>query len=316
MDKTSVKVSAGGCRDGVGEGGAGVEEPNKFLIAVKGDVKLLKRLLEGVAGLSLAAGVEDSGAGRISGSRGGEVAFGALAASWTCRSNATADSSPVAKDDCGASDWSTSKESNSDRVRLALTGEVFKDVCWWSCSSSSTIRARSWDTSTRRVLHVASSFVLRVWRSRKSCSLFVKKTPTSSLSSSSMTGGCAGAGVFADAFLEVVRGLLAGCSSKARSGEAASVSERRRRFVAGVDATASERVAGCALRVRDVVLGGVVSRSLLMVVDFLEVAAALRVGARVRLLARVSTTVTISSVVSAAAAVRRVRRVDIVLLLQ
>ena len=116
------------------------------------------------------------------------------------------------------------------------------------------------------------------------------------------------------AFLEVVRCLFAGCSSRARNGDAASVAERRRRLVvAGVDATASGRVAGCALRARDVVVagGGVLSRGALGVAVFLEVEAALRGAARVRLLARVST-VTTSSVISAAAA-RRVRRVDIVL---
>jgi len=50
-------VSTGGRRDGVGEGAAGVADPNRFLIAVNDDVKLPKRPLEGVEGFSLWTGV-------------------------------------------------------------------------------------------------------------------------------------------------------------------------------------------------------------------------------------------------------------------
>lgn len=90
---------------------------------------------------------------------------------------------------------------------------------------------------------------------------------------------------------------------------------------AGVDATASSRVRGCALA-RVFVAGsalGVVARFALaavfvtlLVLVVVVVAAALRTPVRVRLLVRVSMMVT-SSVASAVAAERRVRRVDIAL---
>lgn len=133
-----------------------------------------------------------------------------------------------------------------------------------------------------------------------------------SSSSSAAWADLAGAGAGVEIFLEVVRGFLAGCSSSARNGDAASVVERRRRlFVAGagvaagagVDVTASGRVAGCCALLRELDVS---------FVDFDAFeAAALRGVARVRLL-RVSTVIT-SSVISVVAAVRRVRRVDIAL---
>ncbi len=52
-------VSAGGCRDGDGDGGAGVVDPKRLLSAEKDEVKLPKMLLEGVEGLSECAGVGD-----------------------------------------------------------------------------------------------------------------------------------------------------------------------------------------------------------------------------------------------------------------
>jgi hypothetical protein len=122
-------VFAGGARDGVGVGGAGVEEPKRFLIAVNGEVKLLNRLLEGVEGFSLPVGVGDLEAGDVSSSRGGDVGSGTLAASWTCRSNAIADSSPVANDGFTVSDSSTSNESNSEIEVSAVTEGVFKVSC-------------------------------------------------------------------------------------------------------------------------------------------------------------------------------------------
>lgn len=89
---------------------------------------------------------------------------------------------------------------------------------------------------------------------------------------------------------------------------------------AGVDATAFCCVAGCALMCCLEVVSalGVVARfdfvELLVTLLLLLVAveAALRVLARVRLLVRVSIVIT-SSTTSEAAAVRRVRRVDIAL---
>lgn len=138
-------------------------------------------------------------------------------------------------------------------------------------------------------------------------SLLVKKGGVSS--SSSSRGDCLGVGVGAGAgagvcaFLEIVRVFFeGGCSSRARSGESASVVERSRRLlVEGVGATASGRVAGCALALaRDTAAS---------LVDFAAFGAAALRGARVRLL-RVST-VMISSVTSVVAAARVERRVAI-----
>lgn len=121
-------VPAGGSRDGVGdEGGAGVE--NRLLRAVKGEVKLAKMLLEGVKVLSPpTAGDEDGdfGAGEATTSGTESTGLGDLAASWTCRRRAIADSSPVMKAAFGGSGCSTLKESNSEVGGLALiTVEAF-----------------------------------------------------------------------------------------------------------------------------------------------------------------------------------------------
>lgn len=76
-------VSGGGGREGVGDGGGGVEEPNRLLRAVKGEVKLPKILLEGVDGLSSEAGTGDLIAEGVSTSVVGLARFNGLAASWT-----------------------------------------------------------------------------------------------------------------------------------------------------------------------------------------------------------------------------------------
>lgn len=46
--RTSVMEPGGGGRDGVGDEGLAAGDPNRFLRAVKGVVKLEKMLLEGV----------------------------------------------------------------------------------------------------------------------------------------------------------------------------------------------------------------------------------------------------------------------------
>jgi hypothetical protein len=191
---------------------------------------------------------------------------------------------------------------------------------------------------------------------KKTGSLLVKNTGVSSSSdpSSSSNSGVdrfsAGAAAGVCAFPEFVRVLFegGGWSSSVRSGESASVVERRRRLLVvegpGVDATTSERVARELVAVVAVVIVVVVAFTLVAGVsgsvaaavvvvgaaaaavslalplpvaalEVLEGAGAVLRGARVRVL-RVSTVTTswTSTSAVAGAGVRRVaRRVDIAL---